>query len=161
MGTIGENIAKMRKRTSLTQEELAEKMNVSGQAVSKWENDVSYPDVETLGRLAKLFGCTMDELINGIADAPQVKSAEPEKVDKRILVISVNDHTEGDKVNLRFPVSLVKRAFMSDSLESLVGDNAEPVKMAMGMINEGVTGEILNIESSDADVIIKVVDYEG
>ncbi len=42
--TLGENVARYRKQIGLTQEELAEKMNVSGQAVSKWENGLSYPE---------------------------------------------------------------------------------------------------------------------
>ena len=100
--TLGENIARYRKQIGLTQEELAEKMNVSGQAVSKWENDLSYPDVETLKRLAALFGCTLDELVNGAPAAPTVKSAEPEKVDRRTLTIRVKGG-EASKVCVRIP----------------------------------------------------------
>lgn len=50
--TIGQTIALHRKKVGLTQEELAEKCCVTAQAVSKWENDLSYPDLESTGRLA-------------------------------------------------------------------------------------------------------------
>lgn len=62
MSVISENIKKLRKAKGLTQEELAEKTNVSYQAVSKWENGGS-PDIEMLPILANTFGVTIDELM--------------------------------------------------------------------------------------------------
>ena len=50
--SIGQNISKYRKSIGLTQAELAEKMNVSIQAISKWENDICCPDIERIGQLA-------------------------------------------------------------------------------------------------------------
>ena len=49
----------------MTQEELAAKLAVSAQAVSKWENDITCPDVMTLPKLAELLGITVDELLSG------------------------------------------------------------------------------------------------
>ena len=62
MSVISENIKKLRKAKGLTQEELAEKTNVSYQAVSKWENGGS-PDIEMLPILANTFGVSIDELM--------------------------------------------------------------------------------------------------
>lgn len=59
---IGAQIAYYRKLNCLTQEELAERVNVSSQAVSKWEQQTSYPDITLLPKLAKLFKITIDEL---------------------------------------------------------------------------------------------------
>ena len=62
MSIISENIKKLRKAKGLTQEELAEAVNVSFQAVSKWENGGA-PDLEILPSLANTFGVTIDELM--------------------------------------------------------------------------------------------------
>ena len=61
--TLGKRIAQNRKRLGLTQDALAEQLGVTAQAVSKWENDQSCPDITTLPRLAEIFGTTTDELL--------------------------------------------------------------------------------------------------
>ena len=63
--TIGEQIQKLRKQNSLSQEAIAEKLNVSRQAVSKWETGLSNPDTENLIRLSELFGVSVEELASG------------------------------------------------------------------------------------------------
>ncbi len=62
-GTIGDRIKSHRKRLGLTQEQLAERLSVSPQAVSKWENNLSCPDISVLPELASIFGITVDELL--------------------------------------------------------------------------------------------------
>lgn len=61
--TLGKTISHFRKQHSMTQAQLAEKMNVTDKAVSKWERDISCPDINTLPRLAELFGITVDQLM--------------------------------------------------------------------------------------------------
>lgn len=61
MQTIGEKISALRKQRKMTQDELAEKMGVSSQAVSKWETNMSIPDLPSLINLADFFGITLDE----------------------------------------------------------------------------------------------------
>ena len=61
--TFGNMIATMRKERGMTQLELAEKMGVTDKAVSKWERDLSFPDVNTLPKLAEIFDVTVDELM--------------------------------------------------------------------------------------------------
>ncbi len=68
MKKCGESIAFHRKRLNLTQTELGEKLNVTAQAVSKWENDISEPDLVTVQRLCKIFGISADELLNWPGD---------------------------------------------------------------------------------------------
>ncbi len=65
--TIGKRIAQNRKRLGLTQDALAEKLGVTAQAVSKWENDQSCPDITTLPRLAQIFGISTDALLGHTA----------------------------------------------------------------------------------------------
>ena len=62
--TLGEKIKGLRKDTNITQEELAEKIGVSRQAVTKWESDLGMPDVENLKSIATLFNITIDELLD-------------------------------------------------------------------------------------------------
>ena len=61
--TLGQIIAALRKEHGMTQAELAEKMNVTDKAVSKWERDLSCPDVGSLSRLADVLGVSLDELM--------------------------------------------------------------------------------------------------
>lgn len=63
--TIGAFIAVLRKANGLTQRELAERLNVSDKAVSRWERDESYPDLSLIPVIAELFGITADELLCG------------------------------------------------------------------------------------------------
>ena len=60
---LGKKIASRRKALNMTQTELGEKLNVTAQAVSKWENGLSDPDLGTLQRLSKIFGVSVDELL--------------------------------------------------------------------------------------------------
>lgn len=61
--TLGKRIVSHRKRLGLTQDALAERMGVTAQAVSKWENDQSSPDIGALPKLAEIFGISTDELL--------------------------------------------------------------------------------------------------
>lgn len=62
--TLGEKLKEIRKRFGLSQEELAEMLNVSRQAITKWENDGGKPDIDNLLELSKKFGITVDSLLN-------------------------------------------------------------------------------------------------
>lgn len=61
--TLGKRIAKFRKDLGLTQDQLAEKIGITAQAVSKWENDLSCPDITILPKLADIFGTSTDTLL--------------------------------------------------------------------------------------------------
>ena len=85
---IGANIAACRKQAGLTQAELAEKINYTDKAVSKWERGESVPDVITLAQLAEVFGVSIDSLIGAVQpESPARKPAESgkRKADKNII----------------------------------------------------------------------------
>lgn len=63
MKSIGETIANLRKQKGMTQSELAEKMNVTDKAVSKWERDLSCPDINTISKLADVLDVSVEELL--------------------------------------------------------------------------------------------------
>ena len=76
--TLGTMIAELRKQHGMTQLELAEKMGVTDKAVSKWERDLSCPDINSLPKLAELLGVSVEELmqVKKEAEAPVSKVAE-------------------------------------------------------------------------------------
>lgn len=89
---IGNNIAACRKRNNLTQAELAERMNYSDKAVSKWERGESLPDVMTLVLLAEQLGVSVNDLIGeNAAVAIREKTATPKRrVNKLIIELLVS-----------------------------------------------------------------------
>lgn len=81
--TIGSRIKYHRKRLGLTQEQLAQRLGVSAQAVSKWENNLSCPDISILPMMSELFGVSIDELLG----RQSVAQAEPVKEDEKPSVV--------------------------------------------------------------------------
>ena len=62
--SFGNNLQFLRKmHNRITQEELAEKLGVSRQTISKWEQDLAYPEIEKMIDLCQIFSCTMDQLV--------------------------------------------------------------------------------------------------
>ena len=76
--TLGTIITELRKQHGMTQLELAEKMGVTDKAVSKWERDLSYPDINSLPNLAEILGVSVEELmqVKKEAEAPVSKVTE-------------------------------------------------------------------------------------
>ncbi|QHO91539.1 DNA-binding protein [Actinomyces sp. 432] len=74
--SVGRNIAGLRLACGMTQEQLAKRMGVTPQAVSKWENDLNYPDVATLPALAALLGTSVDALLT-VPDGDAPAAATP------------------------------------------------------------------------------------
>ena len=89
--TLGKRIVSNRKRIGLTQDQLAEQLGVTAQAVSKWENDQSCPDISTLPKLADIFGITTDELL-GREDPIPARTAE---------VVCDEEENEDDGVHIQ------------------------------------------------------------
>lgn len=89
--TLGRRIARLRLAKTATQERLAKELNVSPQAVSKWENDINYPDISLLPDLARFLGVSVDELLSGASASTQESADAQESVAVRSAaeVISV------------------------------------------------------------------------
>lgn len=81
---LGANIAAYRKRQGLTQAGLAEKLNYSDKAVSKWERGESLPDIPTLMQLADLFDTTVDDLLTDPKALPENHGIVVEKMEKAV-----------------------------------------------------------------------------
>lgn len=89
---IAANISELRRQNGITQLELAERLNYSDKAVSKWERGKSYPDVATLKELAELFSVTVDYLLQ--AEHPQEKTTRREYTRRqkrnRLLITAIS-----------------------------------------------------------------------
>lgn len=69
---LGDRLLKLRKEKNFSQEEVAEKLNVTRQTISKWETNQSMPDLDKVGPLCKLYGISVDHLLNGtLEENPQ------------------------------------------------------------------------------------------
>ena len=72
---IGRRISELRKKNNMSQQDLADKLNVSNKTISKWECGNGLPDVIALNNMANIFGITLDELMN--SNEPAEKIEEP------------------------------------------------------------------------------------
>ena len=85
--SLGEKIREQRKQAGLSQEQLAEKLNVSRQAITKWETDKGIPDVANLIAISDEFGLSLDELIKGDVAVKKKIIADSSAKKWHILVI--------------------------------------------------------------------------
>ncbi len=160
--TIGNRINKYRKAKSMTQEELAGKLRVSSQAVSKWENDTSCPDISLLPQLCWILGITSDELLTGKTDEVKlVPPAERKPLDELILRIYVNS-SDGDRVKVNIPMYLVK-VCMEIGMDIGTIGNSDAVKnidfdKIIALVERGAIGKLVEVESSDGDIVEVVVE---
>ena len=86
--SLGQTISRLRTERRLTQDDLADQLEVSRQSVSKWETDASVPELEKLVRMADLFGVSLDELVRGKTEAPakpadQSEPSAPEQANEK------------------------------------------------------------------------------
>ena len=82
--TLGEKIYKLRNERNLTQEQLAEKLGVTRQSISKWEGDLVKPEIEKLKAMAKLFEVSLDDLISD--EAAETKTTKAERFERNVTV---------------------------------------------------------------------------
>ncbi len=158
--TLGKRIAYLRKDKELTQEALAEKLNVSAQAVSKWENDQTCPDIQLLPKLGEILDVTVDELLSGKKEnlpAVTMQSAENRKpVDEMILRVIV-DSVAGDKVRVNLPMALVKVGIeLGMEMPQVSGNNALKnidFKQIFELVSHGAIGNLVEVESADGDTV--------
>lgn len=175
--TMGARIAKLRKQQNLTQDALAEKLGVSPQAVSKWENDVSCPDIQLLPRLARLLHVTADVLLSG-EEEPEVRVIPAEKrknFDEMMLRIYITDGKDQENVRISVPLALLRIALDSGvsptfSMNSNTGAailgtektsgalKGIDFKQVMLLVESGVIGTLMEIDVDDGTSVRIVVE---
>ncbi len=157
--TIGKRIALLRKEKGLTQEELATHMGVSPQAVSKWENDQTCPDISALPKLARLLGVTVDELLEGKTETTAVRVLPPEQRRdiKDMMLRIIVDSAQGDKVRVNLPIALVEVAMeIGMEMPQINGNEALKgidLKKVLELVRLGCVGNLVEVDSAEGDKV--------
>lgn len=166
---IGDRISAMRKEMNLTQLQLAEKLNISDKAVSKWESGNGDPSIEMLILLSDLFNCTIDYLVKGTKNISKrnnyLLKQDPEIIEfyKNVLNVLKEVVSEKDfKICFKDikPIRIidenfilqVKTNFLKDYIES---NYLDAIKNAARMFNRGVAYIVIVSEELFEDVYFK------
>jgi len=162
--TFGKRIAELRHSKGMKQDELAGILNVSAQAVSKWENDQSYPDISLLPTISKIFGVSVDELLTGekqepaVTIVPQEQRKDLSEMTLRIVVTS----SDNDLVKVNIPMLLVKSALEIGLELPQISSNPSlkniDLQHIMELVSMGIVGNLVEVESSDGDTVRIFVD---
>ncbi len=149
------NFAALRKEKGLTQSEVAERLHVSPQAVSKWENGDSMPDISLLPEIAKLLGTSIDSLLGVAPEVERVEVVEPPKGDYSNYFLRVIIDDDGDKVRVNLPLAIVV-AIMDKAGEMQFGKvtlTKADITRIIDMVEQGVVGDIVSIEGKDGETV--------
>ncbi|MDY4787750.1 MAG: helix-turn-helix transcriptional regulator [Bacilli bacterium] len=159
--TLGLRLSRLRKEKNLTQEDIANKINISSQAVSKWENDLSSPDIDTLVRLANIFDVSLDELLGNENKKTVTTINNNKSINDLILKIRVLSN-DGDKVVVNLPLAIVnvclENGMNIPQVSSKITSSNIDFKKILELVNQGVIGELVNIETADGDKVSIVVE---
>lgn len=161
--TIGKKLYDLRKQSGFTQDYVAEKLGVSAQAVSKWENDIACPDIMTLPNIAELYCITIDELFKNDDVQSNVKFEKVEKINENELLVRVYiDSIHGDNVKVTLPYLIVKEiANVGKSISSVVSGidlSGVDFETVFAMVEKGMLGEFVNVKSQNGDIVRVVVE---
>lgn len=180
--SLGQKLSQLRKENGYTQDEIAARLGVTPQAVSKWENDQSCPDIMLLPTIARLYHVTVDDLFaqgnpaNAAAAAqptaeqtrPSFSSPAPKPVgnartDNLFLKVFV-DSVNGDDVKVQIPVpviqALVHMGIQIPELSNIAGLDLKQIDLnqIFALIDNGVCGELVRVETADGSKVRVVVE---
>ncbi len=161
--TLGRRIARLRLARTATQERLAKELNVSPQAVSKWENDINYPDISLLPDLARFLGVSVDELLSGASASAQESSAAQESAAEVVSVAAdepaeiVEESAEQDNQGIAtqssgfsFGKLFGKSMIKVEKNDEADGSKKKGVRLGNGSAKHGLH---VYIVSDDGDVV--------
>lgn len=151
MESFGNRLASIRKEHHMTQNDVAEKLHVSPQAVSKWENDITSPDIPTLITLSEIYHMSLDEMTGKKKEVPAY-TEEKKDIRSLFLKILINS-AEGDTVKVNLPMVAVEAFLQSDS--KILSGNAAlegiDFKQIYELAKQGLIGELISVDSADGD----------
>ena len=161
--TFDLRLQNLRKMHNFTQEDIANKVNVTPQAVSKWENDLAEPDLQTLPLLANILNVSVDELLGITQTVTQL--VEPVTNFKNYVLKITVDSADGDKVRVNLPLAFISACLDEDKKIPLnlgVDTTNIDFKEIIALVKQGVIGEIISVDSADGDKVnICVEKYEN
>ena len=153
--TLGKRIASLRKEKNLKQEDLAQMLNISPQAISKRENDLTCPDISILPELSKILNVSIDELLIGkkeLNDVKRIPQEERKEVKDIKLIIQIFSG-ENDKITINLPMALLEVALeMGLDMGSVSGNESlknVDLNKIVQLVKQGVMGNLMEIETSD------------
>lgn len=160
MHNLGIKISELRKKSAMTQSELAEALGVSAQAVSKWEIGSSYPDISLMPKLAKILNTSIDYLLID-ENLPETRYENPTESKKNIndMILKIKVLDKGDKVNLNLPLALFKMGIDLSSSLNLNGNNLNDklkdidFNTLIAMAEKGILGKLVEIEGADGEIV--------
>ena len=159
--TFGQRFTRLRKEKGLTQEDIALKVNISTQAVSKWENDISMPDIAILGDLADILAISIDELLGKTKQTVSLSTNENKDINKMALKIKMLS-SDGGKVNINLPIPLIKACIETGMQLPLVNSNTKLSEIDFSqiyeLIKQGVIGELVSVINAEGDTISIIVE---
>ncbi len=121
--TLGEKLLEQRKKAGYTQEQLAELLGVSRQAISKWESDVTFPETEKLIRIGKLYNCSLDYLLK-----EEIETEKSEQVCPALWLKRFHFERKSKRMSGGLPLWHVNLG---------IGQTAKGI-IAVGLISKGV-----------------------
>lgn len=156
--TFGQRLSRLRKEKDLTQNDIADRVGVTAQAVSKWENDQASPDIDMLLTLSDIFNISVDELLGKERTTGYVEEQSKKDIDKMIFKIVVKS-AEGDNVNINLPFALIKVFINKDNgrIDLINGGNQAlqdiDFRKLIELVEKGVVGELATCESANGDKV--------
>lgn len=152
--TLGSRISFLRKNKGYTQDEFSSLLDVTPQAVSKWENDLSCPDIMLLPKIAELLDTTVDELLTGTKANYSKPDINISDLKLHIQVVQLNRKP----ININVPLTFVKRmAKIGNNISGIIGTQAlnnKQLEQILQLVDEGVTGEVLNLVDENGQTVI-------
>lgn len=142
--TLGERIRELRKKHGLSQEQLADKLNVSRQAVQKWESGVNEPNIETIKCIACYFQVDYGYLLNGKAPDPPLKEGKEKNDEYTVVSRPKNNRLIIYYIFLIISVLIILMCF----IWSLIDERSHPT------FGEGFYAWYIPFYSSDAELIV-------
>ena len=157
MESFGTRLANLRREHNLTQNDIADRLNISAQAVSKWENDLTSPDIDTLVKLSDIFDITVDELLGkNKKETVYLPVEERKDINKMVLRIRV-DTVNGDKVKVNLPMAVVKILANNESVKVFNDNKAlEEIdfNQLLTLVEQGVIGELVSVDTAEGDHVL-------
>ena len=151
MKQVGKKIVSLRKSRNMTQTELADKMDVSFQAVSNWERGNSMPDISKLPQLAALFDCTVDELLDGRVEL--IHSAMEDGIQEYV------ERNEVSKEELEAAVPILKPEQVEQLADSMLLKNGDHIEAFYPYLDDETLREVAERRIERGESIEDMLEY--
>ncbi len=151
MKQVGKKIVSLRKARNMTQTELADKMDVSFQAVSNWERGNSMPDISKLPQLAAVFECTVDELLDGRVEL--IHSAMEDGIQEYV------ERNEVSREELEAAVPILKPDQVGQLADSMLLKNGDHIEAFYPYLDDETLREVAQRRIERGESIEDMLEY--